>query len=38
MNPARILLFFLAVLVVLGVVGWLVPREGIKVGELFTLH
>lgn len=38
MTPARTLLFLLAVLVVLGVVGWMIPREGLRIGEAITLH
>lgn len=38
MTPARILLFLLAVMVVLGLLGWIIPKEGLPIGDAFTLH
>lgn len=38
MTPARILLFLLAVMLVLGVVGWMIPKDGLRIGNLITLH
>jgi len=38
MTPARILIFLLAVMLVLAVVGWIIPRDGLRVGNLITLH
>ncbi len=38
MTPQRTLLFLLAVLLILGVVGMLIPKDGIRFGDAFTLH
>jgi hypothetical protein len=38
MTPARILLFLLAVMLVLSVLGWIIPKEGLSIGDAFTLH
>lgn len=38
MSPQRTLLFLLAVLLILGVVGMLIPKEGVPFGNAFTLH
>lgn len=38
MTPQRTLLFLLAVLLILGVVGMLIPKDGIRFGDAFTVH
>lgn len=38
MTPLRILLFLLAVLFILGIVGTLIPKEGLRFGDAFTLN
>lgn len=38
MTPARILLFLLAIMIVLGVAGWLIPRDGLRIGDTITLR
>ncbi|MEX1132695.1 MAG: hypothetical protein WEC15_05690 [Flavobacteriales bacterium] len=38
MTPSRILLFLLVVMALLGLVGWLIPSEGLRLGDAITLH
>jgi len=38
MTPARTLHFLLAVMLVLAILGWLIPKDGLRIGDTITLR